>query len=76
MEEVLADVAHDVDPTDEVTAEAIAKCADLETLEKWSRAVHEYNGDERMLQIYARAAEITKNPEHQALVKQMQTLMA
>lgn len=76
MDEVLAEVAHDIDPTDEITADAIAGCSDLETLEKWSRSVHEYNGDERMIQIYSRAAEITKNPEHQALIKQMKALLA
>lgn len=75
MDEVLAEVAHDVDPTDEITAESIKNNSDLEQLEKWSRAVHEYNGDERMLQIYERAADLTKNAEHQALVKQMKALL-
>lgn len=71
LAESIAELKDDVDPTREITVEAIKKCTDLNTLEQWSRLVHEYNGDERMLEIYARGAELTGNKEHAALVVNM-----
>lgn len=71
LKEVIAELKDDVDPTRNITLEAIKNCAQLDQLEAWSHQVHEYNGDERMFAIYARAAEITGNKEHAALVKTM-----
>lgn len=71
LKETVAELLDDVDPTRAITAEAIKGCSDLQQLEDWSHQVHEYNGDDRIVEIYARAAELTKNAEHQQLVKQM-----
>lgn len=64
LEEVIADLNNDVDPTAHITADAIAKSTNLEELEDWSRLVHEYNGDARLLAIYERAATLQKNEAH------------
>lgn len=71
LQEVIAELENDVDPSRAVTSKAIAECTSLEKLEEWSHLVHEYNGDDRILEIYARAAELTKNADHAKLVKQM-----
>jgi hypothetical protein len=71
LKDVIAELEDDVDPSRHITSKAIAECSSLDTLEEWSRVVHEYNGDDRMLEIYARAAALTKNAEHAKLVKQM-----
>ena len=71
LNEMIAQLKDDVDPTRDITFTAIKASSDLEQLEQWSRMVHEYNGDDRMLAIYERAAEITKNEKHAALVKSM-----
>lgn len=71
LKETVAELLDDVDPTRAITMEAIKNCSDLQQLEDWSHQVHEYNGDDRIIEIYARAAELTKNAEHQALVKSM-----
>ncbi|KEG05483.1 cytochrome C oxidase subunit IV [Trypanosoma grayi] len=71
LKEVVQELLDDIDPSRHITTDAIKKCSDLEQLEEWSHTVHEYNGDERILDIYARAAELTKNADHQALVKNM-----
>ncbi|RNE99992.1 putative cytochrome c oxidase subunit IV [Trypanosoma rangeli] len=72
LKEVVQELMDDVDPSRHITPAAIKDCTDLNQLEEWSRVVHEYNGDDRMLAIYARAAELTKNTDHQNLVKNMQ----
>nr|CCC89400.1 putative cytochrome C oxidase subunit IV (PMID:12467979) [Trypanosoma congolense IL3000] len=69
--EVVQELLDDVDPSRHITSSAIKDCSDLAQLEEWSRVVHEYNGDERILDIYARAAELTGNTEHQKLVQNM-----
>lgn len=71
LKETVAELLDDVDPTRAITVEAIKNCSDLQQLEDWSHQVHEYNGDDRIIEIYARAAELTKNAEHQQLVKNM-----
>lgn len=76
LNEVVADLENDIDPTRHITADAIKASNSLEELEEWSRAIHEYNGDDRVLDIYARAAELTKNAEHQKLVKELRALAA
>lgn len=73
LQETIAELQDDVDPSRAITSEAIKKCSDLQQLEDWSRMVHEYNGDNRILEIYERAAELTQNAEHQALVKEMRS---
>ncbi|ESL08950.1 cytochrome C oxidase subunit IV [Trypanosoma rangeli SC58] len=72
LKEVVQELMDDVDPSRHITLAAIKDCTDLNQLEEWSRVVHEYNGDDRMLAIYGRAAELTKNTDHQDLVKNMQ----
>ncbi|KAH9598459.1 hypothetical protein LSM04_009087 [Trypanosoma melophagium] len=72
LREVVRELLDDVDPSRDITSEAIRACTDLAQLEEWSHVVHEYNGDARMLEIYARAAELTKNADHKALVQKMQ----
>ena len=62
---------NDVDPTRHITAEKIKACKSLDQLELWSRQVHEYSGDERIYDIYARAAQLTKNSDHAALVEEL-----
>jgi hypothetical protein len=74
LNEVIAELEEEVDPTDKITKKAIKECTSLDQLEAWSRLIHEYNGDDRILDIYERAAELTKNAEHAALVKQLRTL--
>eukprot|EP00331_Platyophrya_macrostoma_P025800 CAMPEP_0176445874 /NCGR_PEP_ID=MMETSP0127-20121128/23977_1 /TAXON_ID=938130 /ORGANISM="Platyophrya macrostoma, Strain WH" /LENGTH=330 /DNA_ID=CAMNT_0017831775 /DNA_START=40 /DNA_END=1032 /DNA_ORIENTATION=- len=71
LKQVVQELYEDVDPTRHITSQAIAESTSLEQLEDWSRLVHEYNGDDRILDIYARAATITKNAEHAKLVEQM-----
>lgn len=71
LTETVAELLDDVDPTRAITAQAISACDNIEKLEDMAHKIHEYNGDDRILDIYARAAEITKNADHQALVKQM-----
>ena len=61
----------DVDPTRHITKHRINACASLDQLELWSRQVHEYSGDERVFDIYARAAQLTKNKDHAALVDEL-----
>lgn len=71
LKEVVAEILDDVDPSRHITPESIKTCSDLNQLEEWSRVVHEYNGDDRILDIYDRAAELTGNADHKALVKNM-----
>lgn len=71
LNEIVAELRENVDPTRDITPEKIKACSDLDQLEAWSRLVHEYNGDDRILQIYERAAEIRKDEKHLALVKAM-----
>jgi hypothetical protein len=71
LQEVVRELEADVDPTAHITAEAINASSNLEELEDWSRLVHEYNGDARLLQIYERAAALQKNEGHSKLVKQL-----
>ncbi|EPY31966.1 cytochrome c oxidase subunit IV [Strigomonas culicis] len=71
LEESVTELLDDVDPSRAVTAEEIKKCSDLDKLAQMAHAVHEYNGDDRILDIYARAAELTGNKDHAELVKQM-----
>jgi hypothetical protein len=71
LSEVVAQLKEDVDPTRDITPEKIKASSNLDELEAWSRKVHEYNGDDRILQIFERAAQITKNDKHQALVKKL-----
>jgi len=71
LDEVVSGLLDDVDPTRDITADKIKASTSLEELEAWSRRVHEYNGDDRILQIYERAAQLTKNEKHQALVKNL-----
>eukprot|EP00759_Apiculatamorpha_spiralis_P050839 PhF_6_TR4926/c0_g1_i1/m.6983 len=78
MEQALAEeiqiLRDDVDPSRAVTPAAIKACTNLEQLEQWSRLVHEYNGDSRIFDIYARAAELTKNAAHTKLVEELRAL--
>lgn len=77
LNESVAELQDDIDPTRAITNEAIKACTSLDQLEQWSRAVHEYNGDERIVNIYARAAEITGDAAHKKLVEDMRkTLFA
>lgn len=71
LQEVITELEDDVDPSRGITSEAIKNCTDLVQLEEWSRVVHEYNGDDRIIEIFARAADITKNQDHADLVRQM-----
>lgn len=75
LKEVVTELQDDIDPTRHITKAAIEAQTSLDTLEEWSRLVHEYNGDSRILDIYAKAAALTKNEEHAALVKEMRSLM-
>ncbi|EPY41661.1 hypothetical protein AGDE_02263 [Angomonas deanei] len=59
LEESVTELLDDVDPSRAITSEEIKKCTDLAKLEEWSHIVHEYNGDDRILEIYAKAAELT-----------------
>ena len=76
LKEVIAELNADVDPTAEITMDAIKKTTSLDELEDWSRLVHEYNGDNRILAIYDRAADLTKNEEHKAMLKQLRAWSA
>jgi len=71
LKQVIEELSEDVDPSSHITAKAIAESSSLEQLEEWSHIVHEYNGDDRILDIYARAATITKNADHAKLVENM-----
>lgn len=71
LKQVVGELFDEVDPTRHITSKAIAESTSLDQLEEWSRAVHEYNGDERILDIYARAAALTKNAEQAKLVSDM-----
>ena len=68
LKETVKELRDDADPTREITSEAIAACSSLEQLEAWSRLVHEYNGDDRLLEIYERAASITNNAGHKKIL--------
>ena len=73
LEKECAQLRDDVDPSRAISSEEIRKCKSLDTLEAWSRVVHEYNGDERIFDIYARAAQLTKNVDHAKLVEEMRS---
>lgn len=68
LKETIKELRDDADPTREITSKAIASCSSLEQLEAWSRLVHEYNGDGRLLEIYERAASITNNAGHKKIL--------
>jgi hypothetical protein len=71
LEEVVGQLQDDVDPSRAITSEKIKACTSLDTLEGWSRIIHEYNGDDRIIEIYERAAELTQNKDHIELVANM-----
>jgi hypothetical protein len=71
LKEVIAQLEDDIDPTAHITPEKIAANSNLDELEDWSRLVHEYNGDARLIQIYERAAKLTKNEAHQKLLEKI-----
>lgn len=71
LKNTISELRDDVDPTREITTEDIEKSNSLEQLEGWSRLIHEYNGDDRILEIYARASELSGNKDHVALVTEM-----
>ena len=73
LQEIVAELRENVDPTRDITPEKIKACSSLDELENWSRLIHEYNGDARILQIYERAAEITGNEKHKQLVKNLRS---
>lgn len=74
LNEVVAELENDIDPTRHITSAAIKANTSLEELEEWSHLVHEYNGDERIFDIYDRAAELTKNADHAKLAKTLRAL--
>jgi len=76
LQEVVAELEDDVDPSRHITLDAIKGCASLDTLEGWSRVIHEYNGDDRIVAIYERAAELTKVEKHRELVAKLKTWRA
>lgn len=76
LKEVVTELQEDIDPTRSITKASIAACNSLDELEDMSRLVHEYNGDDRIFDIYEKAATLTKNDAHLALVKEMRQLMA
>jgi len=71
LEEVVAQLENEVDPTAHITSEGIAKSTNLEELEDWSRLVHEYNGDARLIEIYERAATLQKNEAHLKMLEKV-----
>ena len=71
LKEVIKTLQDDVDPTAHITTAGIEKSTSLDELEDWSRAVHEYNGDARLLLIYERAATLQKNEAHLKLIAQL-----
>lgn len=71
LKEVVEELATDVDPTRHITSKGISECTSLEQLEEWSQAIHEYNNDDRIIEIYARAAVLTKNADHAKLVENL-----
>merc|ERR1711976_348701 len=60
-----------IDPSRHVTADSISRTTDLETLRQMADSVYKYNGDERMLLIYNKVAQLTNDTEAQALLKGM-----
>ena len=68
LKEEVEALRSEADPSRHITLEKIAACGSLEQLEEWSRVVHEYNGDARLLAIYEKAACITGNEGHKKLV--------
>eukprot|EP01001_Neometanema_parovale_P007566 NODE_3866_length_1152_cov_76.270165_g3679_i0.p1 GENE.NODE_3866_length_1152_cov_76.270165_g3679_i0~~NODE_3866_length_1152_cov_76.270165_g3679_i0.p1 ORF type:complete len:315 (+),score=92.54 NODE_3866_length_1152_cov_76.270165_g3679_i0:56-1000(+) len=79
LREILkADVAASknfIDPTHDITADAIAKCTDASALRDMAHRVHQYNGDERMAAIYVRAAELTKDAAGSAIAKELKAAL-
>merc|ERR1719169_334911 len=71
LEEVITSLLDDVDPTRDITPAKIKASSSLDELEAWSRRVHEYNGDDRLIQIYERAAALTKNESHAKLLRNL-----
>lgn len=65
-----------VDPTRDITEAAIKAASDLEVLKSFADRVHAYNGDERLLQIFSRAAEIKGADQSQFLSLLRTTLYA
>jgi len=58
-----------VDPTADITLEAISSSSDLETLRSYAHRVHGYNGDERMAAIYEKAAQVASDSAGASLAK-------
>ena len=73
LTEVIQELNNDVDPTAHITNEAIAASTNLDELEDWSRLIHEYNGDNRILAIYERAATLQKNEAHLKMLAKIKT---
>lgn len=76
LDEVIVQLEDDVDPSRTITSDKIKACTSLDTLEGWSRVVHEYNGDDRIIEIYERAAELTQNKDHKELLANMRVWRA
>lgn len=64
-----------IDPTYKITTEAIDACDDSNELREMAHKIADYNGDERMLTIYARAAKLSGDSIGQTIVSQMQEVV-
>lgn len=76
LDEVVAEIQDDVDPTRLITSEAIKSCTSLDTLEQWSQSLHEYSNDDRIVEVYERATQLTKNKDHQELLANLKVWRA
>lgn len=64
-----------IDPTYDITPEAIAACNNADALREMAHRVTEYNGDARLVAIYEKAAQITVDTAGQAILKEVKSLV-
>uniref|UniRef100_UPI002FE4FAEB COXEG7 n=1 Tax=Euglena gracilis TaxID=3039 RepID=UPI002FE4FAEB len=64
-----------IDPTYDITPEAINACNDVDALRAMAHRVTEYSGDARLLAIYGKAAQLTGDTAAQAILKEAKDLV-
>lgn len=64
-----------IDPTHDITAEAISAAKGVDELRAMAHRVSEYNGDERLLAIYEKAASISGDNAAGALIGELKSVV-
>lgn len=65
-----------IDPTHDITPEAISACSNVDALREMAHRVTEFNGDERLIAIYEKAAQLTGDTVGAAILKDVKSAFA